>query len=1092
MSDTENAIIRSWIDILAFDRLNDENKREKFWEEIQMTIMNMNPNHIKTFLYRYPDLINIVLNHLTLETYEGNVNIWRSAVSITLKFISGCGFLLWLEVYFSPDEIMENAIDIIKNNLQNGLQTSIDDVVLAFEMLSELISSNGKWDAGCGAKLGDVITAILSHNLSEREFYRIYQKISSIIFHFSKHLILALASSLPPHLKRIPTISTVIEFYTFLVQDRCILNHTKIVNNIIDITSQFSVFDHSTWRINDDLEQETLCDILRRYYQIMSIMLHRISDKYSSQSRPNKVVTQSLFPALCKMVSCPMNEECALASIQLLITLGRPVPSLSLSTPKELPKSSIKQEQLWASSDFSTQFRTQFTNLLESLIPLNLTSLVLGIAGMYQSAGDISNHFSKINPGLKRTCQQFNCLSSILKWRINTILGSDALSADEKTHLQDAMRILQTSKEQICQKFDIFVEFSQKSQKPILAYQYLASDSDNDDHENHEISRADIMHLHRQQGETVVGPFSASGQPNYQKTHDVTPIGPFSAATPDAVAPPKSYSENPFMIRNEKLRSGQHDLQSSASNSRKPSSTTNNEEKWLTKLHQPKILDLRPTTSTVPNTVNVSSDSSSKLSEERARRNNMTKVTQPEEKKEVKRIKRFEKTNEARQTVSGAYFGDVLDVHGEYNYEADLDKGYEHLFAQPQQDSKPKSSVPDVMSLLGSMMAAAGSNTKQQDSQIISADSSKVKDSRSTTPQPSVSQSIIKVSIDSFFATLLSLPLKSYTLPENELPPEKVLDVVVPNRFINEEHYIRTFQKLLEAEVEAILREFIIMNGQTRSGSNNRRDQREVRIWGGADINSRSSEMILPKIFVRCAMIIDRLGYEDTLSEVRVGTVQSHGNNRGANLAKDDLVVILHPNDDRDYKTVQSLLQAPHTLGIVLTQGKEQTVSSSTEEASNDYNHQSIIVLKGTLPPTEVTWTCIPLIGLSTHTREWTALHSIVSHNLMPLTPYILKAAPVVSAHKLSEMYRKLESSVSQIMVGADRLPRKEDMDRVNSIISILDGFQVDISVLKAVDMVNLCKQIESREGIDITIATRLKDLRAKWKHQVSTTPPPF
>ena len=43
----------------------------------------------------------------------------------------------------------------------------------------------------------------------------------------------------------------------------------------------------------------------------------------------------------------------------------------------------------------------------------------------------------------------------------------------------------------------------------------------------------------------------------------------------------------------------------------------------------------------------------------------------------------------------------------------------------------------------------------------------------------------------------------------------------------------------------------------------------------------------------------------------------------------------------------------------------------------------------------------LPLMSLSTFSREWAALHSTRDHRLMPLTPYILKASPVISASRL-------------------------------------------------------------------------------------------
>ena len=46
-------------------------------------------------------------------------------------------------------------------------------------------------------------------------------------------------------------------------------------------------------------------------------------------------------------------------------------------------------------------------------------------------------------------------------------------------------------------------------------------------------------------------------------------------------------------------------------------------------------------------------------------------------------------------------------------------------------------------------------------------------------------------------------------------------------------------------------------------------------------------------------------------------------------------------------------------------------------------------------------YSILPLFNLSTSIREWSALHSIRDHRLVPLTPYLLKAAPVVSANRL-------------------------------------------------------------------------------------------
>ena len=50
---------------------------------------------------------------------------------------------------------------------------------------------------------------------------------------------------------------------------------------------------------------------------------------------------------------------------------------------------------------------------------------------------------------------------------------------------------------------------------------------------------------------------------------------------------------------------------------------------------------------------------------------------------------------------------------------------------------------------------------------------------------------------------------------------------------------------------------------------------------------------------------------------------------------------------------------------------------------------------------TGVNYDIIPIMSVSTFIREWMSVHSIMNHKLMPLTPYILKSAPVVSAIRL-------------------------------------------------------------------------------------------
>jgi hypothetical protein len=228
---------------------------------------------------------------------------------------------------------------------------------------------------------------------------------------------------------------------------------------------------------------------------------------------------------------------------------------------------------------------------------------------------------------------------------------------------------------------------------------------------------------------------------------------------------------------------------------------------------------------------------------------------------------------------------------------------------------------------------------------------------------PSIKEGMSTVSIDPFFLKLLTLPLASF-LPTStaaataaataataattstaassskgsvtrsdrpkevttqplsvggtlngsagEMPPPVALArrpsanlAPVPTRFINEQQYIRIFQPLLEAELEASLLEFVRTEGQ---GISSKRDKKDGgRHWGGAqgqigsgNLSSVSAAASLPKVTVRCAMLIDRL--EGKLVEARVATVQEgdrKGYYGGASLLKDDLIIIVHPDNAR-------------------------------------------------------------------------------------------------------------------------------------------------------------------------------------------------
>ena len=68
---------------------------------------------------------------------------------------------------------------------------------------------------------------------------------------------------------------------------------------------------------------------------------------------------------------------------------------------------------------------------------------------------------------------------------------------------------------------------------------------------------------------------------------------------------------------------------------------------------------------------------------------------------------------------------------------------------------------------------------------------------------------------------------------------------------------------------------------------------------------------------------------------------------------------------------------------------------------NSDSGRHTIITLGNKMEASEQKFAVIVLSSLTTQLREWAALASVRQHELMPLTPYILRALPVVSSQTL-------------------------------------------------------------------------------------------
>jgi hypothetical protein len=114
---------------------------------------------------------------------------------------------------------------------------------------------------------------------------------------------------------------------------------------------------------------------------------------------------------------------------------------------------------------------------------------------------------------------------------------------------------------------------------------------------------------------------------------------------------------------------------------------------------------------------------------------------------------------------------------------------------------------------------------------------------------------------------------------------------------------------------------------------------------------------------------------------------------------------------------LKELVAQPHSLAIVLTaatRNKDDAQNSYNGYDSSNSNHfyepqenrrklqqQTLLILSGPALPLDTMRWCVPVMGLTSFLREWSALMSIRNHRLMPLAPYLLKGSPVVSSQHL-------------------------------------------------------------------------------------------
>jgi hypothetical protein len=190
-------------------------------------------------------------------------------------------------------------------------------------------------------------------------------------------------------------------------------------------------------------------------------------------------------------------------------------------------------------------------------------------------------------------------------------------------------------------------------------------------------------------------------------------------------------------------------------------------------------------------------------------------------------------------------------------------------------------------------------------------------------------------------------------------------------------------------------------------------------------------------------------------------------------------------------KNVEEIIALPHCLAFVHAAGATGKDDVGVKSASRKMPHYILKILTDNMPPLNKVRMIIPLTSISTFVREWTAINSIYNHVLMPLTPYILKAAPTVSAAFLNGKRGKIQEllkTLSSITNTSNSLQRREAIySRLYTEVTSLDSLLIDGSVLKSTAIVKTLQSLLTDKSISTAIIDATNNIIDKWKQQVKS-----
>lgn len=257
----------------------------------------------------------------------------------------------------------------------------------------------------------------------------------------------------------------------------------------------------------------------------------------------------------------------------------------------------------------------------------------------------------------------------------------------------------------------------------------------------------------------------------------------------------------------------------------------------------------------------------------------------------------------------------------------------------------------------------------------------------------------------------------------------------VGSTFRSETHYIETFGPLVLEEMLQSAEADLRGNTSAKSGSGRQRQAFDVRCYkvyaDGNPVLSLTDVVDVTSNAARSTPLLqmhvcnasredlrkDLLRGSDATSSAPSSSGVYDSNSRSAmdRLPQEELCVVLYNSEAITPSSTNLARMAQSSSSFLCVIGRAGIDESEPVLFCLKPDLQRVTRLRGWDANPCGTWHVVPLLSLMTSAREWAALQSIRYEQLMPLGPYLLNAAPVVSAMALSAVRDRMTNKLNAL-----------------------------------------------------------------------------